>query len=89
MISEKKLAYYEHVADNTCSEECQKIITQLVSEVRKLEREADWLATQLAKFDTCPNDMLEKDVDCFLRCERHMYTKPCWREYAREAVQND
>lgn len=49
MISEKKLAYYEHVAEDTCSEECQKIITQLVDEVRKLNAEADNLANCLGK----------------------------------------
>lgn len=60
----------------------------LIREYIKLNKEADWLASQLARFDTCPNEMLKEDVDCFLRCERHMYTKPCWRAFATKAVKD-
>lgn len=58
-------------------------------EKAQLEREVDWLADKLARFDTCPNEMLkEDDDDCFIRCKRHMYTKPCWRAYATKAVED-
>lgn len=56
MISQKKLAYYEYVASQTCNAECKKVITQLVSEVRKLNAEADWLAGQLADYCKADND---------------------------------
>ena len=92
MISEKKLAYYEYVASQTCSQECQKIILQLTSEVRKLKAEvnrlnteADWLADRiecsLPPWDDCP--MLTDEGEDVAVCIK------CWREQARKEVRND
>ena len=78
MISERKLSYYEHVAEKTCSAECRKIIAQLIDEVRQLRRETAWLATTLACDHKVDND------DC-VNCDTHgpedCYY--CWREEAR------
>lgn len=81
MMSERKLAYYEAVATQTCNEECQKIITQLVSEVRKLNAEATWLAGQLA--DYCKAD---NDWSCHAKTRNDCIQ--CKIKEARKAVQD-
>lgn len=84
MISEKKLAYYEHVSVHTCSQECQKIITQLVDEVRKLERDADWLAKK--HWPRCPAEQMIDDCKDGMSPEN---CRKCWREYARKESNHD
>lgn len=95
MISEKKLAYYEHVASQNCSEECQKIITQLVDEVRKITALWRFTSAELRE----KTEHLEKEADWLAwHCEtlsghnpilRQGMSKEQWREDARKAVSDE
>lgn len=83
-MSERKLSYYEHVATQTCNDECQKIIMQLTSEVRKLDADARYLAERMGENEChisslgpdCPNYEDRNLEEC----------RDCWREVARKAI---
>lgn len=89
MVSEKKLCYYEYVAQQTCNEECQKIILQLTSEVRKLKAdvnslnaEANWLADRMEcdmpPWDNCAMQSDEgEDVAVCIKCLREQARRSC------------
>lgn len=91
MISEKKINYYLHFADNSCNKECQKIITQLVDEVHKLE--------ELRNRKTIKINELIAVIDWLAyNCEtlsgynpilRQGMTKTQWRVAAYKAVQDE
>lgn len=58
------------------------LICDLIKKCRALEKEAQWLAHKLGDSVHCPNgddDCPDDDIEC----------DKCWREAAREAVEND
>lgn len=90
MISEKKISYYLHFAENSCNEECQKIITQLIDEVHKLEElrnhKTEKLNESIAMIDWLASEC--ETLSGYNPILRQGMTKTQWRENARKAVRD-
>lgn len=62
------------------------MILEMIAEMRRLEKEADWLARRLVEF--CDPD---HDNQCCVLCRRNCNGVDCkeWREAARKAVEEN
>lgn len=86
MISEETLRKYEKNMDSGCTL-WHGAVRQLINEVRKLQKEAYWLARHIGQVEChistigpdCPNYEVRKPEEC----------KTCWLEVAQGAVKND
>ena len=61
----------------------REAVPELIAEVRKLNKEVDWLAEKLSRMiDDCPKEKAKS------YCYEAPFCVACWRGAARKAVQN-